>query len=634
MKLLFAFVIILVIVGMLYLSYKNKREEGFVNVLQEQTAFADKMASFFHDKAENGIFIGPGVSLSGLNDAMQQPDMNLKEQVPAKDYTSYMIRDVSAQYTEDDKQFCRGAAEPRYLPARAAGSSVACGWWFMRDQNQISVGTLGTRSGPLFPETLPSGGEWMWNITLAQQKEDIKFCKRVKTCDLLDVTGIQGRCGFCKRLGYAVPIKSDGSEKYPESEDGSCGAEVSKTTSVCNRPEPVVVMTPDGINCGTAGHPSPDNAIRLYNKEECDTLGGTFAGNGECLRKGGGSFSWDCRDLNPAEAAAAEKPAPGLCDPLPTGRLSKACLLSLAKGIGYTEQGGIYRMLYNGALPEETDMLAMNQLKLQGITVPKALLGDGSIDKVSAGNIYKEIFDVISKGRTNVIREAAKWLTVGTNSFDICALDPKTTGPFEVACVQRAFRQAGCQPSGESYPSSATVSAISNLTWEEINDTFVKLRESTKSQDLKVQDKAARECLGLAFQRVPPKKCDPKPDRPAPVIKSSLPSLPQVPWDVINMPNTATNTWDEMNQICENKGKRLCSSKELCPSNQPIAEQNIFGGADNWMAVSDKPNEWLTYNTAYGRLCKVHTQVTGAVPGWSTTKGANAFFRTAKCCPK
>jgi hypothetical protein len=38
-------------------------------------------------------------------------------------------------------------------------------------------------------------------------------------------------------------------------------------------------------------------AIRVYTKEECDTLGGNFAGKGECLKKGGGSFTWDCRDL-------------------------------------------------------------------------------------------------------------------------------------------------------------------------------------------------------------------------------------------------------------------------------------------------------------------------------------------------
>ena len=50
--------------------------------------------------------------------------------------------------------------------------------------------------------------------------------------------------------------------------------------------------------CGTSGKPSPDNNIRLYTKEECDELNGNFAGNGECLKRGGGSWSWECRGLN------------------------------------------------------------------------------------------------------------------------------------------------------------------------------------------------------------------------------------------------------------------------------------------------------------------------------------------------
>ncbi len=50
--------------------------------------------------------------------------------------------------------------------------------------------------------------------------------------------------------------------------------------------------------CRNLGRPSPNREIRLYTKSECDTLGGTHFASGECLRPGGGSFSWDCRMLN------------------------------------------------------------------------------------------------------------------------------------------------------------------------------------------------------------------------------------------------------------------------------------------------------------------------------------------------
>jgi hypothetical protein len=52
------------------------------------------------------------------------------------------------------------------------------------------------------------------------------------------------------------------------------------------------------MSCGTYGYPSSDNSIRLYTPDECSALGGNFSANGECLKKEGGSFSWDCRSLN------------------------------------------------------------------------------------------------------------------------------------------------------------------------------------------------------------------------------------------------------------------------------------------------------------------------------------------------
>ena len=47
------------------------------------------------------------------------------------------------------------------------------------------------------------------------------------------------------------------------------------------------------------GYPSNDNNIRLYTPADCALLGGTPAGDGECLVPSGGSFSWNCRSLNP-----------------------------------------------------------------------------------------------------------------------------------------------------------------------------------------------------------------------------------------------------------------------------------------------------------------------------------------------
>jgi hypothetical protein len=52
------------------------------------------------------------------------------------------------------------------------------------------------------------------------------------------------------------------------------------------------------------GFPSPDNRIRLYTEKTCtDSLNGIFVPTtGACLKKGGTSWSYDCRGLNEEEA--------------------------------------------------------------------------------------------------------------------------------------------------------------------------------------------------------------------------------------------------------------------------------------------------------------------------------------------
>lgn len=99
-------------------------------------------------------------------------------------------------------------------------------------------------------------------------------------------------------------------------------------------------------------------------------------------------------------------------------------------------------------------------------------------------------------------------------------------------------------------------------------------------------------------------------------------------------PNALTHT--EARAICDAKGQQLCSATDLCPDGKPVAHLNKFGGVDNWIAVGDKQNEWVTYNEAGGRLCKTHTQVAGSVPAWSEQRNAKGqgWKRAVKCCAR
>lgn len=51
--------------------------------------------------------------------------------------------------------------------------------------------------------------------------------------------------------------------------------------------------------CGNLGKRSADGNNRIYTRDECEgTLNGIWHGNGECSKKEGGSYSYDCRYLN------------------------------------------------------------------------------------------------------------------------------------------------------------------------------------------------------------------------------------------------------------------------------------------------------------------------------------------------
>lgn len=90
-------------------------------------------------------------------------------------------------------------------------------------------------------------------------------------------------------------------------------------------------------------------------------------------------------------------------------------------------------------------------------------------------------------------------------------------------------------------------------------------------------------------------------------------------------------TYSDAEMVCQQKGLRLCNSDELCSGRTPNTNLDIFGANDNWIAVGDRKDEWLTYNREGDRVCKTHTQVAGGTPGWSQNLDGN-WKRAAKCC--
>jgi len=490
------------VIALLYLS-KNRKENFEGHVFREQSKFNDRQRTYFHDQIQKGIITNDGLDFDQLNSAMYNPELDLPKS-PDRDFRPYLMRDPQSGYTDQDKKFCRGTRQPRDLPPIVKGSSVACGWWF--HPTKPSLGVLGTRAAPVIADGIPAGGTWIWDRAEAQEKEDFKACKRITSCDVAVSSRYRGRCAFCARLGYAIPTRSDGSEKYPNSMlEETCGENLYTTSAQCHPPKPPEIIAEDGTPCGTSGKPSNDLSRRIYTKQECDDLNGNHNENGDCYREDGNSYSYDCRGLNmPLSAAGGGEANDGVCKPDANGKLTRQCLAELALGVGYSKSGSIVRMILTGRAPSENDILALKICTNAGLDIDRQVLGGGAIDKDSAIVTFSIIYDLITGGSTKMIRRSAELLCVGTEEFDICDYEDNDKGPYQLECLQKAWRQAGCQPAGTGAPNDSTLSDYASMTWKAVVGTFTAAYNAMASKDVKSQDEAMKQCLGTYYDRKEP----------------------------------------------------------------------------------------------------------------------------------
>jgi len=97
-----------------------------------------------------------------------------------------------------------------------------------------------------------------------------------------------------------------------------------------------------------------------------------------------------------------------------------------------------------------------------------------------------------------------------------------------------------------------------------------------------------------------------------------------------------TQSYQDLAAHCSQMGMRLCFSNEICDMTQRTVinpELTSSFPDDNWIAVGDSTNEWLTLNHGDNRYCKTHTEVAGQRPAWGTSEAPAGWERLAKCCP-
>ncbi len=453
-------ILLLVIIGLLLLNYFVIQTNGlsvlnlemFVNP-SEQTVFTEEQAKFFNNEISKGIYVNPGLLTNEMkntvDNAFATTDLTQAKSTELK-VSDYLTNNPIFAFRAKDAIVCGGANHPSQL-SRPLNSKYGCGWFFVPDgpgdNVGMSIGAFGGINGPVDTDIMRENptGKWIWNLTDAAKMEDIKKCKRVKICEA-NVAG----CGWCVSKGHSVPINDNGTFKYTDSD-----AQCNEATVMKGR-------------CSSVRKPA--------------VVDKTIDSNGNLV-------------------SVVSKPETNICDAV-NGKLSRNCLKLLALASGCGSNGALMKMIVSGSKPSQADQVAIDILaKNNVIVLGPSELGNGDLSIDRAMNAYGTLVSSVKTGRTKQIKDAAKYLSVGGAEVDLCDVGGDSYGPFNPICLSQAFREAGCQMSGEKAPKSSQ--DASGFTWNGIKTSYRELARNMKSPDGVVQQKAIKDCLGSHIITMP-----------------------------------------------------------------------------------------------------------------------------------
>jgi len=294
---------------------------------------------------------------------------------------------------------CRAMPYPG--PAmRAADARAGCGWWFVPDPTQQSIGAYGTRRGPMDPTLgTRTSGEWIWNPQEAYKRESQKEAVSVKSCkDVENPILIKDRkIGWCNSTGRAIVTDGKGNPAYPQAQGGDC---------------PDNAITMPGQPCPP---PPPPTEWQLL----------TGMGGGEV------GVADLCQSQN--------------------GVLSPGCLGAISTAVmgsnGVMTQS--FRSGYAGSSEAFTE--ANRYLQERGFTIDQGVIKDGriSVDKALATvKAVKAQADAVDGSRMTA---AAANLAYGT-PFNPCPSSRSEPGPHDANCIRKAALAMGYSPEGGILP--------------------------------------------------------------------------------------------------------------------------------------------------------------------------------------
>ena len=331
-------------------------------------------------------------------------------------------------------------------------SRIRCGWIYNTTDPFQGRGAYGTIDGPVGDTS--AQGTWMWDLQAAKKKFHISICSTGKNCADVDNNKYKGRCGYCTTTKKVIPI-SGSVAAYPYDGNNACPASsIVLTSGSCPKPKPPP----------PAGSP----------------------------------------------AAAQWIATRATCDPLSNGSLARECLIQTATQAGCSDQGALITALKAGSDTNYLDTLS--QASSYSLYQQRAAVGfnetalkTGKLTVSDALTEFQGLQDTASSSANLGLQAAAADLcfTKGSyENFDFCTeLQPTSRGPFSTDCLQKAFLRAGGQQTGTMYPTAKTLQKWNTYsTWSDVNNAIQNLKDTTKTDDRRAQQKAIEQFYGIPLE--------------------------------------------------------------------------------------------------------------------------------------
>lgn len=408
-------------------------------------------------------------------------------------------------------------AECRAIPypgpaMRSPDARTGCGWWFSQNPQVPSIGAYGARRGPMNPnlDTQIGPGQWIWDPSKAAAMEGQKYSARFNKCE--DIQFSQNpNIGWCRPTGRAIMTDGAGNPAFPRSAGGDCPeGGVIMNAANCNPPPPRMPdeCMPNGIRLGS---PSNDGSnIRVYTQSDCDLMNGNWYPNGECLKKGGGSYSAICNVLN-NEAPAEPRTNTGtgvtdICSPV-NGKLTPACLQTLAS-FSCSSNGLLARSLGSGYAGTSDSFNNVNNYLIQrGFTIHSGIVNDGHISTQDALSSFSGLKSMASTGDNSISTQAAMNMCFGT-TFNPCTINDSFKGEYDPNCITQLALEMGYSPAGKLLPTHSGMAQWNGLkSWGEVKATLAHWKNlADNSTDPQQQAIAVGYVYGIVVN-FPQKKC-------------------------------------------------------------------------------------------------------------------------------